>query len=171
LPAQFPETNSVAADCPGGINCSPILSHRNIIDIQFVNIYDYYAAAGVVLSITISLIAKIAVYGMKSSYASEVTITFTFESNLLLFQFLTWKIYQCLLTYWSLISFNYSSLTTTIIIVAIVNLVKTYQLFDFEIIQLINIFKVQHQKIHEDKDKSPMQMTNSVAVFIPSAKK
>lgn len=108
---------------------------------------------------------------MQSFYAAQVTVTFTFESNLLLAQFLIWKVYQCLLTYWNILSFNYCSLTSTIIVLATINIIKSYQLFDYEVIHLINLFKEQHQKIHEDKEKSPLRMTNSVAVFIPSAAK
>ena len=93
-------------------------------------------------------------------------MTFVLESNLLLFQFICWKVLQVGLGYNNLITFNYSSLISTLLVISIINMAKTYWLFDYEIVQIINNFTENHQKLDEQKDKPTMQMSQSVDVFI-----
>ena len=128
--------------------------------------FDKKAAIGVIFSIASSFAAKIGVYILTSYYETEVTPVFTLESNLLLFQWMGWKIYQILLGYYNYYDFDFKSLVATIAVIAVINAVKVYTLFDYEIIQIVNIFKNNHTKIIEEKEKNPMQVSQTINVFV-----
>ena len=95
---------------------------------------------------------------------------FSFESNLLLFQWIFWKAYQALLGYYNIYNFSFGGLLATIVVIGCVNVVKVYRLFDYEIIQIVNIFQSNHTKIIEEKEKNPLQVTHTINVFIEKDK-
>ena len=86
---------------------------------------------GVLISVGSSFLAKVGVYVLNSYYQDEVSLPFSFESNLLLFQWLTWKIMQIMLGYYNNYNFDFGSLLATMAVLAFINTVKTFRLFDY----------------------------------------
>jgi hypothetical protein len=57
-------------------------------------------------------------------------------------------------------------LILTIIALGIINTLKTYNLFDYQIIQVIKNFQQNQEAMEEEKSQSPMAASQSISVFI-----
>jgi hypothetical protein len=83
----------------------------------------------------IVLVGKLLVYFQEYVYAESGNFSFSFESNLLVFIYLFWKCYEI-----KMIS-NYLSLLPALISLCLINTVKIYGLFDYNILYIISIFR------------------------------
>lgn len=133
---------------------------------KYIGFAEAYVAGGALASVALCLLSKGTVYLLDSYYAESVTVTFSFQSNLILFNYLCWKGYQILLNQINAYSLDSGSLILVLITLSAINLLKIYNLFDYDIIQVIRNFQEDEDRKEEEKKKDSMQMSKSISVFI-----
>jgi len=68
------------------------------------------------------------------------------ESNLLLGNYFYWKVAQNGSGYLGMYQYNYTCLLSSIVVFAVINTIKVYYLFDYQILHVLDIFKKEFYK-------------------------
>lgn len=105
---------------------------------------------GITVSVAMVLVAKLVVYAQDSILIESPSSGFTLESNLTILLYSGWKAYECLITG------SYSGLFAAFTALCIMNTVKVYVLFSYNILHVINIFCEQaNQSLQESSQTTP----------------
>lgn len=60
------------------------------------------------------------------------------ESNLIILVYVLWKVYSFMLGYFSIITYSYDSLISTIAVFGFISTTKVYNLFDYDVLYITN---------------------------------
>ncbi len=115
---------------------------------------------GITTSVAVVLMAKLIVYIQDYILLESPSSGFTLESNLIVLLYACWKSYECLVTS------NYAGLLAGMVALSLINTVKVYVLFDYNILHSINIFCEQaNQSLLESSQTTP-ELAQSIALFV-----
>ena len=88
----------------------------------------------ITVSITIVLVGRLIMYVQDYILLESPSSGFTLESNLIILLYSSWKSYECL------ISGSYSGLFAAFVTLCLMNNVKIYVMFSYNILHSISIF-------------------------------
>jgi hypothetical protein len=125
-----------------------------------MDLVDKNIMVGITVSVAVVLVARLMVYIQDYILLESPSSGFTLESNLIVLLYACWKGYEALM------SGSYAGLLAGMAALSLINTVKVYLLFNYNILHAITIFCEQaSQSLQEDNQTTP-DLTQSIALFV-----